>query len=455
MIKDLVTFYPPFTNKCGPQIIGAAILGIAGLASAGISAASNSANVSAATDLNAENRNWQHDEAELSRQRASEEWDRQHAINKQDWQDQYNTQMQGAQQLMQKQADIQQEQWQKQFDIQNTYNSPAAQIQRMSEAGLNGAALAGSSGQSGMASSSPSVSMPSPSAPAPGINPSELLSVAAGNPVTTTPQHKVDWAVQVIDSLSSAAEKLTKSGVNTVEYKRNIATLNEFVKQEILKTENLDLINQAQKINNYVAEHSKQANIKKAWNEVEHLASQIAVNNALKENYDSSTDLNKMNTKVAEMLSNKYFNENEILKMQVSTFMEDFNNKQRLVKAQTATEYTVQGVNRATAENIQLRSEEQRIVNFFAGDREVAAILNNKQNTAFQRQQELVAAVERKLKEVNYEVAKLGLPKAELEALRAQGIIEERNGVYVFRQTDNVMSWLGTLVNVALAGALK
>ena len=81
--------YAPPKKQYAAAVIGA----IGGLAS---SALTNSANA----NLNAANRQWQHDEAELARQWQSNEW-------------------------------------QKQFGIINAYNTPAMQAARLKEAGIN------------------------------------------------------------------------------------------------------------------------------------------------------------------------------------------------------------------------------------------------------------------------------------------------------------------------------
>lgn len=332
--------YQPLKPNGG--IIAAAILGAVGLAGAGIAASSNSANIAAAADLNAENRAWQSREAQKARQWSRDEWNRQFKINEQDWLKKFNLQSDFSRSLMNESNELEQSNWLKQFNLQNEYNDPSAQVARLQSAGLNPALVLGNGSASGMmaAPSAPPVS--APSAPSPSQAIPALSNILAGTPQTTAPHSDVSWATQLLGTLGDVANKLTSAGVNNAQLKRMMETLPSYIRQEFGKAETQELMNNAQKISNFISERTKDVKVQKEYSEFDNLwkdlqvkASQIELNRVMKDEVISQKDLNEMNTILSQMQSNKAWHESELLGLQVSNWYEDFKNRQNLYKAQT------------------------------------------------------------------------------------------------------------------------
>lgn len=358
-MKSLHNFSPlgldRYPRKQGAEtIISAAIVAMAGIGSAMSASADNAANISAAADLNEENRNWQHDEAELARQRNREEWNRQHEINKSDWyeQSQYNQGL--MKDMLSEQFAQQRSQWQYQFDKTNEYNSPVAQVQRLNAAGFNPSAVLGN-GAAGLASA-PSVSSPSPSSGSSVTKlPESIQNVLAGTPQTSAPRGEVNWLGDALNSLASAAKQLSSAGVDTNNIKYLSDSLSARLQKAFEEADNQKLINDHQRLDNFFSRESMEPRLKEQWKKVSLLSSQIAVNQSLKDDYDASADLKQMQEYLAEMMANKTISEDAMIQMQLSTYMEDFNTRMNLLREQQNTEKSKQNAN--YSESFKLRAE--------------------------------------------------------------------------------------------------
>lgn len=358
----------PFVKyKCGTEgLIAAIVAGVAGLGSAGISAGANAANVSAAADLNEENRKWQSSEAQKARNWSQTEWNRQHSLQVLDWQRQFDAQSDYGREMLQKSNDLQQSNWLQQFNMQNEYASPEAQISRLTKAGLNPALVLGGSSSSGLMSA-PSTPMPSAgSSPSPSVPVPNVPNIQASTAQTFLPKIDADWATKVLDTLSSTAERLTKAGVNKQEIERSIATFSSYVQKARNEVDIQNLMKTSQSISNYISERTKDTKVgkeyselQKLWKEMTHLGSQIEVNRVLVDKYNADADLARMQEVLAQMQSNKAFQESELLSYQVSTYYEDFTNRQNMYKAQTgaanataSAQRALAALNNANAENV-------------------------------------------------------------------------------------------------------
>lgn len=352
-MKSLHNFSPlglaPYPRKQGTEmIVAAAITAIAGIGTAMSASANNAANISAAADLNEENRNWQHDEAELARERNRDEWNRQHEINKSDWyeQSQYNQGL--MKDMLSEQFNNQRSQWQYQFYQTNAYNTPAAQAKRLNEAGLNPSAILGQ-GAAGLASA-PSVSSPTPSSGSSVTKlPESIQNVLAGTAQTTAPRGEVNWLGDALNSLASAAKQLSSAGVDSNNIKYLTDSLSARLQKAFEEADTQKLINDHQRLDNFFSRESLEPRLKEQWKKVSLLSSQIAVNQSLKDDYDASADLKKMQEYLAEMMANKTISEDAMIQLQLSTYMEDFNTRMDLLREQKKTEKSKQDSNYADA----------------------------------------------------------------------------------------------------------
>lgn len=438
----LLSYLP--AKKCGSDPISAAILGSSGIsAGAGLVSGlfgygANESNVEMTMAENEKNRQWQSAEADKARQWNREEWNRQNKIQMANWYSQLYSQENSAKELMDTQSQLQLSNWQKQYDIQNAYNSPSAQVQRLRAAGLNPALVLGGSGASGMMSA-PSAPMPSASSPSPSVPQPSVSSVLAGTPQTSTPHREVTWATQLLGTIADASEKLMKAGVNRTVVEQNQRTMESFVKKAQNDVEVQELMKKSMSISNYISERTKDfkvgkeyGELQKLWKEMTFIGSQIEVNRVLKDNYEADTDLKKMQEVLAQMQSNKAFQESELLSFQVSTYFEDFTNRQNLYKAQanaanaSATEsYSMARLNDAkklTEDLIRIpKVWGQQIINSLGrGEMKLQEIRQKLENVRLSKE----------------EASKVAL---ELERERARSIIENRQNDPAFKLLDDLI----------------
>lgn len=195
------------------------------------------------------------------------------SVNREMSQNNFETSMAFNAEESQKNRDWQEKEWDRRFKIESEYNTPAAQVGRLADIGLNSQSLYGDSGNAGQI-----FGMSSTPASAP-----------AQSPVPAYAEMKDTTFVDVLNSLSNLVGNAAGAFKDTAEGKSIAATIDGMV-------QNLELKNQAQALDN----GSKQidlivkssTSLTAAWTDIKLKFSQVQLNAIMGKMYDSEALLN-------------------------------------------------------------------------------------------------------------------------------------------------------------------
>lgn len=216
------------------------------------------------------------------------------------------------------------------FGMENEYNSPLQVVSRLRSAGINpNVAFNGSSAGAAMNASGGTPSAGSSVSPNPMVAPS------------------VNAVQSPLAGLTSGFKEMTNSIVDIAQASKlktedhQLQELLDSIKQ--LYAENV----KSARFQNFAANFHINMDLKFVDKE-----RQTALNKAEEEikNYILSGDLISAQEHVQNMLSNKYFTENEICEKVLKNWDEQFKNEQNLLKEQLNTEKSKQNANNASAE---------------------------------------------------------------------------------------------------------
>lgn len=239
-------------------LAGGIIAGLGSLVGAGISSASSAANTATAMlnskEENEKQRNWASQEATIANQR-----------NMENWREQFSAQTQQALKM---------------FDTYNQYNSPAAVVERLRQAGFNPAAYFQQGSGQGM-SNFTNLSAPS-AAPAPASVPSAGMMAFNTQPSTLNFTEAFEGLARAYESFASAKEKSTNA-------QRTTMLLGEEMKLMIEQTKNKELLNAFQEVENWYQGQNLPNRVERALQETQEIASKVVFNKSAAEYNDART----------------------------------------------------------------------------------------------------------------------------------------------------------------------
>lgn len=263
--------------------------------------------------------NIRHQSQENQKQRdfAAEEAQKQRDWQSSEWQRQYDQQRAEYYKQLEAQYGAQ---WQ-QFQREAEYNSPANQVARLHEAGLNASAIMGGTGSSGLISAaSGSLSSPgSPSVPTGGT-----VSGAAASAPPTAPVGIAHAPTFDLTSLGSFLRDVSEANKNNLLSPANLELINNQIENVISDTAGKKLVNEAQVITNSIARATKDYKIAQEWLDLQLTAVDILRDASQGRMYDANAFyygcaglLAKMQKKLTKQ---QYLHE----KLKVDNFMDDF-----------------------------------------------------------------------------------------------------------------------------------
>ena len=214
------------------------------------------------------NRNWQAEQADIARNWQSDEWTRQFGSTNQEWQRRFAQESAQWYKQQQYQQNLAYNYWMK----QQVYNSPAQQIQRGIEAGINPAASLGSAyGSTGLSAAPTSVASPAVSAP---VTPSTSIpsgdSASIGNTANVAVS-KADAFSKMASGFSDIISAITKGSKDVADAKTANALRDSIVKAAAEDVINKQLLNEWQQLDNGFQSKAIPMRLEKLANEARHL----------------------------------------------------------------------------------------------------------------------------------------------------------------------------------------
>lgn len=281
MLKfDLI--YPYRTlQKCGiDPLVGAGMVaggtslltGIMGMDSADSQMSAQLAEAEKNRQFNREesekNRDWQAEQADIARNWQSGEWTRQFDTTNQEWQRRFA--LENAQWF--KQQQYQQQLAYNYWTKQQAYNSPAQQIQRGIDAGINPAASLGTAyGSTGLSAAPTSVSSPSVSPPATPSTPMPSGSPASIGNSPVIGVSKADAFQKMASGFSDIISAITKGSKDAADTKTANAMRDSIVKAAAADVTNKQLLNEWQQLENGFQSQAIPKRLEKLGNEARNL----------------------------------------------------------------------------------------------------------------------------------------------------------------------------------------
>lgn len=248
----LNSLIPVRYKKCGVDPVSAAITGGATVLSGIIGADASQYATDVNIEENQKNRDFNREEAQKTR----------------DWQTSEREATQGWESSeYDRRNELQYQTWLK----QNEYNSPKNQMHRLSAAGLNPAAMLGSTAGTGLIDSSqiaPAVSGVS----APGSAPA---SVSTANPAASL--NPAQGFQSVVGGVADLVKSFASASKDSSEARLNNETLQYKIAQYMLDNTNKKLLNDYQALHNYFYEQKQPQEIKKLGAEIDKITTDIFV----------------------------------------------------------------------------------------------------------------------------------------------------------------------------------
>ena len=265
--------------KCGPAIIASGIMGASSIVSGILGSESADSQMDAQIaeaeknrQFNREeaqkNRDWQAEQADIARNWQSDEWTRQFGASNLEWRNRFykeNAQWFKQQQYQQQLA---YNYWMK----QQQFNTPAMQVQRGIEAGINPAASLGTAyGSTGLSAAPTSVASPSVSVPS---TPSSPLPSGSPASVSNSPNigvSKADAFQKMASGFSDIISAITKGSKDVADTKTANALRDSVVRAAVEDVTNKQLLNEWQQLENGFQAQAIPKRLEKLGNEARNL----------------------------------------------------------------------------------------------------------------------------------------------------------------------------------------
>ena len=212
---------------------------------------------------------------------------------------------------------------------QNEYNTPAAQVQRLTQAGINPQlAMSGGAGLSSV-SASPSASNQA-SSPTP-------AGVQGLSPVSQQPLDlQIPQLLNGVSSMLTGLAEAKKAGVETDILSRSAQYL---IENNMLTAEGQKIANNIQKTNSFILENVKDSKIKLAWQELRKAQFEAIVSQNVAEREDRIRAVMDSEKKLNDALTNYHGKNAELVGMHVNTYNREFNQYMSLLKSEEANNY--------------------------------------------------------------------------------------------------------------------
>ena len=258
-------------------------------------------------DINSAQLRFSANEAEKQRQFQKDEWTRQYQLQRDEWYKQLHAQSE--------------QQWLN-YLREAEYNTPKAQIGRMTEVGLNPSAVLGNQGSSGLVSASTGNvhSAATPSVPSGGSVSGSAASVPSMIPMQNPMQGQLSAIGSFIRDIAAA--------------NKDDKTVEPFVQLLGQQVIGQQLQNEWQSFNNEILSKIKDVKVKKEFQELENLAIHGAMEKELTGFYNSQTLLNKANEALAIAKKRCTEEEYNVLSFQVLHLYETWSAQMKLIGAQ-------------------------------------------------------------------------------------------------------------------------
>lgn len=367
--------FPKPSRCCGA---GALVALGAGSAVASLAATSmtNDANMS----LNENNLNFSSKEAEKQRQFQRDEWTRQFQMQRDEWYNQLQAQNDAQWQMFLREAE---------------YNDPKNQVSRLASAGLNPAAVLGQNGSSGLiAASTGNVhSAPSPSVPSGGS--------VSGASATAPSQIPMQTPFNV-ESIGAFLRDLATANKDT----ETVGPMVQFLGAQLVGQ---DLANSWQLLQNEIATMTKDATVKKVFQELQSVCLDNILKVTMNENVSQDTILKATEAALnvaKEKLTTEQFNE---VAFAVAHLSETYQLQMNMLRSQAANNYASASYSNALA------STENQIREFKVKNSELLNEYQNYMNEIGSNEAELNT----KLKDERYR----STLKALVESAKQSGIL--------------------------------
>ena len=212
---------------------------------------------------------------------------------------------------------------------QNEYNTPAAQVQRLTQAGINPQlAMSGGSGLTSV-SASPSASNQA-SSPMP-------AGVSGLSPVSQQPfDLQIPQLLNGVSSMLTGLAEAKKAGVETDILSRSA---NYLIENNMLTAEGQKIANNIQKTNQFILDNVKDSKIKLAWQELRKAQFEAIVSQNVAEREDRIRAVMDSEKKLNEALTNYHGKNAELVGMHVNTYNREFNQYMSLLKSEESNNY--------------------------------------------------------------------------------------------------------------------
>lgn len=247
--------------KCDVFGLGGLFTAVGGVAS---TAMTNDANAIE----NQRNRKFQADEAEKSRQWDEKMYNRQLSENRKDWDYQFGRQSEEWYNQLYAQYGAQFENWKKQTDYENAYNTPVNQVARLNEAGLNASAVLQNGQVGGLVSASKAAPSASPAPPAGGTSGASVPNGAAAGTPSSIPMEN---PAGLMSSLGSFIKDITDAGATNKTLQPMIDEIYSRIEKNLAEKDVQKMVQNAMKLSYYVDDQTKDAKIKKEWQEYDNM----------------------------------------------------------------------------------------------------------------------------------------------------------------------------------------
>lgn len=222
--------------------------------------------------------------------------------------------------------------WTRQFELTNerqdqlnaeerAYNSPVNQAKLAREAGLNPAALAASQYGGLMANSAPNTN-------------SQSVTPSVPMPNTVTPDSQ--GLGSMISAIGGLFDNLATAQNKGMDTKRTSTLLDQEVKNLIAKTQGQELINEGQRLENYVNKKIKNTRVKRAFQEYKNAVGAGLVSALTADNLDSLTKVNEAQKAFLEQLTELKGAETEQAIMMVENYQNLLTAKIQNIQSDTA-----------------------------------------------------------------------------------------------------------------------
>ena len=322
--------YTVRSRKLGAAVVGGAL----GLAGAGLGLIGTEDEIDTNISENDKNRKFNADEAEKQRAWSHDEWDYQFGKQIGEW---YNQQDYSNAQAF--------DYWKQ----QQNYNTPAAQVARMQNAGLNPAHVIGDTTFGSTGLSAAPTAVPNPSVPA-----GHAASVGLSNP--TSPGAKAQAFANMAKGISDVLNGVYGAKRSAAETEKTQRTLEPIIKGLLLDNSNKQLINVWQNFDNLEKEKGMPDRLANLSKQGKLLISQAMAATSSSELMNVQRELENLRKSLVSTETDIKGKELLVVTAEAQNIQTAIDLKNELLRQQANTEKSKQSANYASAEESHARA---------------------------------------------------------------------------------------------------